>query len=87
MVKAMHAYERRESPEDKFVYALDKLMPIFMIFLGNGYTWQQEKITLDQLLEKKASKVALSPEINPYYEELVQLLRKNEDYFGKKKKL
>ncbi|HUC87786.1 MAG TPA: HD domain-containing protein [Candidatus Binatia bacterium] len=82
MLKMIDAYEKLETPESKFVYALDKLMPIFMIFLGEGYTWQKKKITLEMLLESKTNKVELSPEINDYYTQLISLLKDNKHYFS-----
>jgi putative hydrolase of HD superfamily len=83
MVKTIRRYEKLDSPESKFVYALDKLMPIFMVLLGKGLTWQEKQITLDKVIESKTQKVALSPEINSYYKKLLVLLKENEHYFGK----
>lgn len=83
MAKTIRSYERLSSPESKFVYALDKLMPIFMILLGKGLTWQEKQITLDKLIESKTDKVALSPEINRYYKKLLIVLKENQHYFGK----
>ena len=56
-------------------------MPPFMIFLGKGYTWQHEHLTLDMLIASKVNKVALSPEINGYFKQLVKLLEANQQYF------
>jgi len=75
------AYETHSSEEAKFVYALDKIMPIMVIFLGKGYTWQKEHITLDQLHRIKHEKVAVSAQIKPYYEELYNLLLDHQHYF------
>jgi hypothetical protein len=60
-------------------------MPIMLIFLGQVYTWQQEGITPEQLHEAKRHKVAVSKEINPYYEELYQLLQQHPHYFTGKR--
>lgn len=67
-------YEKRATPEACFVYALDKIMPMMLIYLGDGYTWRKEGITLERLHAVKKDKVTLSPEIKPYYDELYQLL-------------
>lgn len=85
LIATIKNYETHASEEAKFVYALDKIMPILVIFLGEGYTWKQEKITLKQLHEAKRHKVALSPEINPYYEELYKLLLEHRHYFSREK--
>jgi putative hydrolase of HD superfamily len=82
MTQTIHCYEKLDTPESKFIYALDKLMPPFMIFLNQGYTWHQEKISLDKLIDSKTEKVALSPEINGYFKKLVALLKANQNYFG-----
>lgn len=68
------SYEARDTAEARFVYALDKLMPIMLIYLQNGYTWKKHGITVDMLDRAKREKVALSPEIQPYFEDLLALL-------------
>lgn len=67
-------YENRADAEGRFIYALDKIMPIMLIYINNGYSWSVNTITLDKLHAAKADKVALSPEIKPYYDELYDLL-------------
>lgn len=81
LIEGITSYEQKDSEEAKFVYALDKIMPIMLIFIGKGYTWQQEKITVEQLHAVKKDKVALSPEIKPYYDELYALLLAHQHYF------
>lgn len=68
------SYEARDTAEGRFVYALDKLMPVFAIYIHEGYTWKKEGITVAMLDAAKRNKVALSPEIQPYFEDLMQLL-------------
>lgn len=85
LTATIRTYEQRDDEESKFVYALDKIMPIMLIFLGEGYTWQREGITPEQLHEAKRRKVALSPEIYPYYEQLHDLLQQHRHYFTGKK--
>ena len=79
ITNCMHTYNARETPEAKFVYALDKLMPIFLIYVSDGYSWKQQNVTLTMLDEHKRTKAALSPEIMPYYEQLYQLLLDSPD--------
>lgn len=74
MHEHIELYEKRETEEAKFVYALDKIMPIMQIYLHNGYTWKKEGIRPEQLHEIKVHKVRLSPEITPYFEQLYGLL-------------
>lgn len=85
LIDNVKEYETHKSEEAKFVYALDKIMPIIVIYLGEGYTWQQEGITPERLNEVKRHKVAVSKEISPYYEELYSLLLQNRHYFSGEK--
>jgi putative hydrolases of HD superfamily len=80
----IHAYEEKKDNESKFIYALDKLLPVFVIYFDNGYYWKEGGITIEMMLEKKKDKLALVPELNKYFEEMMELLRKSEkDYFNK----
>jgi len=74
MISHIEDYELRSSPEAKFIYALDKLMPIMIIYINDGLTWKEEGITVKMLHDVKEAKVALSPEIQPYYDQLRAIL-------------
>ncbi|HEV2403561.1 MAG TPA: HD domain-containing protein [Candidatus Saccharimonadales bacterium] len=86
MTVAIKEYEARGSEEAKFVYALDKIMPIMLIFLGNGYSWQKGQITLEKLHATKLPKVAVSSAIKPYYDQLYELLERHRHYFPEPEK-
>ena len=77
------SYEQLSSEEAKFIYALDKIMPIMAIYLAEGHSWRQMNITLEKLHASKNSKVALSKEIKRYYKQLYDLLQQNPHLFGK----
>lgn len=79
---AIAEYETRKSPEAKFVYALDKIMPVITNIVNEGYTWQAEKITLEKLHHNKQDKVKVAPEVAEYYDQLYELLLKNQHLFG-----
>lgn len=70
----VHAYEAHADREARFVYALDKILPTINIYLDSGRDWHTDLITLDMIRAYKTSKVAVSPEIVPYFEELMGLL-------------
>jgi putative hydrolase of HD superfamily len=82
LIADMRTYETHASEEAKFVYALDKIMPIMQIYISGGYTWQKEGITPEQIHAVKHDKVAVSPEIKPYYDELYELFTQNRHLFG-----
>lgn len=86
MLETLQAYEKRETPEAKFVYALDKVMPAIINYLQGGQTWKENHVTIDDLHEMKDAKVALSPEIEPLYRELMALLKENPQLFGTRQK-
>lgn len=72
----IHAYERREDEESKFVYALDKLMPALNIYLDDGYSWKVNDVRIEDVIEYKKDQIAESPEIKKYFDMLVPLLQK-----------
>lgn len=79
MHNLIEAYEKKNDPESKFVYALDKIQPILNIYRDNGRTWQELGITMDTLIKKKKDKVKVSPEVEYYFNELITLLEENEE--------
>lgn len=78
-ISYMQQYNARETAEARFVYALDKIMPIMQIYINHGHSWSNNHITVEMLHAAKKEKVALSPEIQPYYEKLHQLLLDSPD--------
>lgn len=77
-------YENREDAEGKFIYALDKVLPMINIYLDNGRTWQEEDVTLRMLIENKTQKVAVSPELQQLFSDFIDLLKSKElELFGK----
>jgi len=79
MTDTIRTYEERQDDESKFIYALDKIMPIMMIYIHDGYTWKKNGITVDMLYKAKLDKVSQSPEILPYFKQLHELLLSRPD--------
>lgn len=79
MIAAIHDYERRENSESRFIYALDKLMPIMLIYIHDGYTWKNEGITVDMLYKAKIDKVRSSPEIYSFFKDMHAILTERPD--------
>ena len=72
-------YEKREDEESKFVYALDKIIPVINIYNDWGFWWKENAINLEkELLPPKNTKVHVSPVIKEIWDELVVLLREQE---------
>ncbi len=75
--KIIEAYETRVDDESRFVYALDKVQPVIHIYLDGGKSWKKHGVQLEHLTEMKNDKVKLSPVIEKYWKELVEILDKN----------
>ncbi|MHB1118250.1 MAG: HD domain-containing protein [Minisyncoccota bacterium] len=82
LISTLHTYEERSDPESKFVYALDKILPVFNIMLDQGRSWQD--MTLEKLYEGKHEKIAHDPIIKEYFVLIVAILEKNPNLFAKK---
>ena len=76
--EAMAEYEQRETPEARFVYTLDKILPIIVNYEGKGKGWKEHGVTPQMLIDNKAPKMAFSADIEPYFNALVALLREKE---------
>lgn len=85
MHEAIQHYVAKDDAESRFVYALDKIEPLVKMYLDGGRTWREKNVTLEMLYEIKKDKVALSPEIQKYFDEFMALLRSEEaELFPKK---
>lgn len=81
---AIAAYERREDPESRFIYALDKLEPMLTTVADGGRIWRKHGLTLEELIAQKRSKMAGHAELLAYLEELAAHVEsRHQDYFGK----
>ncbi len=75
-------YEGRETEEAKFVYALDKLLPMINNYLDNGRNWKREQLSLEQVIAVKAGKVDADKNIKEYYDLLLSVLKSKPELFG-----
>lgn len=74
MSSLIEEYERRDCDECKFVYALDKLLPVIYLYIDNGRFWRSNGVTYKMARDAKDSKISISPEIQSYWEEFIQIL-------------
>lgn len=72
-------YELLTNSEAKFVYALDKFMPIMTMYINDGYTWKTENSSVKKVRDSRIHKVELSEEIKPYFDQLCELLLDSPD--------
>lgn len=79
MVATIHDYENRGDAESRFVYALDKIMPIMLIYVHGGEDWREHRVSVEMLYKAKVEKVKQSPEIYEYFKALHELLLSRPD--------
>ena len=78
LIRTIEKYEVRLDEESRFVYALDKIQPVIHIYLDGGKTWKKERIGLDDLIKHKKDKVKFSPIVEKYWNELREILERNQ---------
>lgn len=74
----IEAYEKNEQDEAQFVYALDKIIPLINIYMDGGRSWRKDGVTLEILQKHKKDKFNNSPQIEAYYEQLIELFTDEE---------
>lgn len=84
LTQMLVAYEEKRDNESKFVYALDKLLPILNITLDEGRSWHFNNVDFEKLYEGKYKKIAHDPVIQEYFILIVEVLKKNPSIFTKK---
>lgn len=80
LIESITEYEARETPEAKFVVALDRFHPILMDYLTEGRSWHKLDITFEKLMTIKDKDLAIS-EVGEYYGQLKEILLKNPQLF------
>ena len=71
-------YEKLDDEESKFVYALDKILPLMSIFLDKGHAWKTHRIDINSLIKKNIEKVSVSAIAEKYFNLMVE---KIQEYF------
>ena len=79
--KEIREYEKLENEEAKFVYALDKIIPMINGYHDGGRSWKRDKITYEMDMDYKKDKVRLSPVVEKYFNNLLELLKKEKHLF------
>lgn len=75
-------YKDKRDEEATFVYAIDKILPVLMVNLGEKSAfWDRHKITLQMEIDIKKN-ILKSDIVAPYYEKLIAWMS-DPDYFYK----
>ncbi len=81
-ISALHEYERRDTPEAKFVYATDKLVdPLNLSMETKHSMWKEYDMSFETLVSNKDDKIAFSDVIQMYWKKLVAKLEAKKDFF------
>lgn len=83
MNKTIAEYEAKKNPEAKFVYAVDKVLPVINIYLDQGKSWKRDRVTYE-MIRTKDEKVKVSKPVEKIWKDLVKKLDKNKKFFYEK---
>jgi putative hydrolase of HD superfamily len=72
--ETLRAYENQDDAESRFVYALDKLLPVINIYLDNGRTWREKELTLEIIEKTKREKIGDTEPLRTYFELLIETM-------------
>lgn len=74
MIDYAAGYKDKRDEEAKFVYAVDKILPVLMVNLGEKSAfWERHKITLQMEADQKVT-ILKSSYVAPYYQKLLDWL-------------
>ena len=84
LTKIIEQYEKKKDEESKFVYALDKILTPIQIYLENGKLWKENRVSLENLIKYKNTKIAISKNVERYWRELLsEIIKKKARLFPK----
>jgi 5'-deoxynucleotidase YfbR-like HD superfamily hydrolase len=85
MIESARGYKQKVNEEAKFVKAIDKILPLLVIELGESSAfWRRLKITLDMEIENKVT-IKVSDYVEPYYDMTIEWLRARGNMYDPKK--
>lgn len=82
MHELIDEYESKQTAEARFIYALDKLVPMLNNYLDGGRNWKREHITLGRITGAKAGKVELDETVFTYYQAIVTRMKEMPELFS-----
>jgi len=84
LIKIIRKFEDKKDKESKFIYALDKIIPMIQNYLEKGKLQRSKKVSMEDFLENKSKKITLSPDIEKYWQEIIKEFIKNKKmYFSR----
>jgi putative hydrolase of HD superfamily len=82
LTASINDYEAKNTPEAKFIYALDKLMPLILNIISEGKTWKKLNLNRSDIIKNKEEKTKLSPEVHEIWKMLKEKIQNNDSYFN-----
>ncbi|MBI2590574.1 MAG: HD domain-containing protein [Candidatus Blackburnbacteria bacterium] len=80
--KLISRYEAKSDPESRFVYAMDKVLPILNIYLDEGRTWKSmTPVTMETIIAHKTAPVSVDPTAQGLFEQVLNELRQHPKFF------
>lgn len=86
MIRNIEEYEGRQTEEDKFVYAMDKLLAVLIIVNNDGKFWKENGVDYSRYLEKyneKRRQVAEHQAVLKWYDEVHWHVSYNREFYFK----
>ncbi len=80
MYETIYAYENKIDEESKFIYALDKILPVINIYLDDGKSWKRDRVSYE-MIRTKDEKIAVSKSAQNLWQEVISLLEKKKELF------
>lgn len=75
----INRYELMIDDESRFVYAVDKLLPILSIYLDDGYGWKTHGVSLDSIICRNKERITVSPEVEKYYNLIIKMIKNKKE--------
>jgi len=73
-------YKEKTDDESKFVFAIDKLLPIMSIYLDDGHGWRSHNITLSMIVSKNKKRISVSPTVKKYFNLMLKIIREKPEF-------
>lgn len=71
-------YEKRETPESVFVYALDKLQPLLQRLISGDKGWKERMVDLKKLKGVKPQEIKIEPFLSEIWDNLTREAQKRD---------
>lgn len=78
MTKLIHQYEAKADEESKFVYALDKMIPVLNIYLDNGRSWKRDQVTFE-MIRNKDKKIVINDDVMKIWIDFMKLVESQKE--------